>query len=194
MRSAPTATETLLLATERYLALATDEAPAPAEAEEAPDARSERGPVTVEAWAAQRAGAPVGEIEVAVRIAIEAGWHINALEPLQDYLVATEVEPAVGAPYLVHEVAWPEAETIEPGFSEDPLAVYEGEVWVLARVKVRPDAPEGPAPLLLARTAQPCDDASCGRPERHMLELPLRLVQDAPAERRHQPIFERFRP
>ena len=194
MRSAPTATETLLLATERYLALATDEAPAPAEAEEAPDARSERGPVTVEAWASQRAVAPGGEIEVAVRIAIEAGWHINAHEPLQDYLVATEVEPAVGAPYLVHEVAWPEAETIEPGFSEDPLAVYEGEVWVLARVKVRPDAPEGPAPLLLALTAQPCDDASCGRPERHMLELPLRLVQDAPAERRHQPIFERFRP
>ncbi len=198
MRNAPTSTGMMLLATAHYLNLAGDAAEvAPVAVEAEPDARTQRGPVTVAAWASRRTAEPGGEVAVALRITIADGWHINAHKPLQDYLVATEIELEEGAPYALMEATWPDAIAVEPAFSDEPLAVYEGEAWVLARVKVLPgaatgEAPAGNAPLRLTLVAQPCDDSTCARPERYALELPMRIMRDAPDEQRNEAVFERF--
>ena len=195
MQNAPTSTETMLLASARFLDLEGAEEPQSAEETSAvpePDARTSRGPVTVEAWASQRVADAGDEVDVALRVEVADGWHINAHEPLEDYLVPTEVELAEGERYALMQADYPEPIEIEPEFSDEPLAVYEGEAWVRLRVKVLPDAEEGNAPLRLTLTAQPCDDTSCGRPERHTLELPMRIVEDAPDEQRNEAVFERF--
>lgn len=192
MQNAPTSTAMMLLATAHSLDLAREEHSAGPPEQPPPDARAQRGPVSVEAWASRRTVAPGDELEVAARIIIEDGRHINAHEPAGEGVVATELEPAEGAPFALLGVEWPEAATIEPAFSDEPLCVYEGEAWLRARVRVSPDAPEGSAPLRLTLVAQPCDDSSCGRPERHALELPVRIMPGAPEERRNEAVFSRF--
>ncbi len=195
MQNAPTSTETMLRAAARFFDLAGAGQSAEtmeAGAETEPDARTSRGPVTVEAWASRRAAEAGDEAEVAVRVAIEDGWHINAHEPLQEHLAGTELALDESARYALMQADYPGPIEIQPAFSDEPLAVYEGEVWLRARVKVLPDAAEGNAPLRLTLTAQPCDDTSCARPERHMLELPMRIVEDAPETLRNEAIFARF--
>ncbi len=193
MQNAPTSTETLLRAAGRYIDLQSAEQEQPTEdGDTEPDARTRRGPVTVEAWASRRAVEAGDEVRVALRVALEDGWHINAHTPLQDHLVPTEVEQVEIENYALMETVYPEPVQIEPGFSEEPMAVYEGEVWILARIKVVPDAEEGSAPLHMTVAAQACDDTSCARPERYTVELPLRVIEDAGGEARHEAIFRRF--
>jgi hypothetical protein len=194
MRNAPTATETLLTATGRYLDTEGAAARSKDTSEEmAPDARARRGPVTVEAWASHRRARPGDTVRVAIRVQMEEGWHINAHEPLQEELVATELElDACDRRYVLAEAHYPEGELISPDFSDDELSVYTGEIWLQAIVQIRPDAEEGNEPVRLSLAAQPCDDRSCARPERHRLELPLQVDADAPERHRHKAIFERF--
>ena len=135
---------------------------------------------------------PGTSFRAALVLELEDGWHINAHEPLQEHLVGTELELEEGDRYVLMGASYPDPIEIEPEFSEEPLAVYEGQVWIHARVKVLPTAEEGNAPLRLTLAAQPCDDTSCARPERHTLELPMRIMEDAPEQRRHEEIFERF--
>ncbi len=192
MRNAPTATETLILATEAYLELTEGRPAVEAESEE-PDARAVRAPLTVEAFASRRAARPGDEVEVAVRVEIAEGGHINSREPLQDYLAPTELTLAEGEALELIGVSYPEGERVTPEFSDEALSVYGDGTWLVARVRVRGDAEEGAAPIRLTLSAQACDDRSCGRPERYALELPLRIAQDAPAGSRHEAVFARLR-
>ncbi|NLO05533.1 MAG: DUF255 domain-containing protein [candidate division WS1 bacterium] len=193
MQNAPSATGTLLLGTGHYLAASEDAVAAPVEQVEAlddPDTRAQRGVLTAEAWASARTAPPGAEVAVAVRITVEAGWHINSHEPLQEHLLPTSVDLAEG-PHLIAEVSYPEPVEVTQAFSDEPLAVYEGEAWLLVRLRVTEGA-AGNAPLRLAISAQPCDDTSCARPERLLLELPLRIAEDAAEEQRHEAAFARF--
>jgi len=81
---------------------------------------------------------------------------------------------------------------VTPAFGDEVMSVYAGEAWLLARLRVRDDA-AGSAPIRLTLSAQACDDAACGRPERYALELPLRIAEDAPAGDRHEAMFARLR-
>ena len=196
MQNAPTSTEALLTATGHFLDMQerlTDTEETRRDAEEAPDARAQRGPITVTAWASRRRARPGDQIEVAIRVQIEDGWHVNAHEPLQENLVGTEVQPGDGSGcYRLDGVDYPDAEQLQPEFADEALAVYVGEVWLRARISVNPDADSGHEALQMSLVAQPCDDRACGRPERHILELPLEVDPDASDEPRHGAVFERF--
>ncbi len=192
MRNAPTATATLIVATEAYLELAEErggERPATVQ----PDARVVRTPLTVEAFASRRIARPGDEVEVAVRIEIADGRHINSHEPLHDYLEPTELTLAAGEALELEEVRYPEGRRVTPALSDEAMSVYVGETWLLARLRVHDDA-EGAAPIRLTLSAQACNEGACGRPERYALELPLRIVEDAPAGGRHEAVFARLRP
>lgn len=194
MRNVPTATGSLLLATGEYLALV-GESPtdhAGDATEEGADTRVTRGPLTVEAWASARAVRPGDDLRVAVRIEIAEGWHINSHDPRQDYLAPTKLvvldPPDVG----LREVRYPEGVIATPDFTDEALSVYRGEVWLVARLAVADDAAEGPCTIHLELATQACDDTHCGAPERHLLELPLRIDAEAAPERRHSALFARF--
>jgi DsbC/DsbD-like thiol-disulfide interchange protein len=76
---------------------ATPRAGAGTDVEPEPDARARRGPVTVEAWASRRTAGPGDEVEVALRVSIADGWHINAHQPIGEDLLPTELEAAEDA-------------------------------------------------------------------------------------------------
>jgi len=126
--------------------------------------------VAVEAEAVARLPA-AGSWAITVWVEIAPGWHVNASEPLQENLIATELSSRGGTGGLSGPVEYPPAELLTLAFQEEPLAVYQGRVPIRARW--RPVAGAEPAVAKLGLAVQACDDRRCLAPEEVLLELAL---------------------
>jgi len=187
MQRMPTAAAGLLLATDAYLDAGASRTPVAA-AE--PDAVAEKGPVRIEAFASRLTAAPGGTIDLAVRIAIDEGWHINSHRPLQKDLVATAVGLAKGSPGTLERVSYAPGRKVKLAFSPEALSVYEGTVRVRAAVRLGEKVKPGPLKLALTVTTQACTDSMCSLPETHALTVTLKVAPDAkPGEARHPSVF-----
>jgi thiol:disulfide interchange protein DsbD len=156
-----------------------------------PDASSSVEPVSVKAYSSKINIAPGGEFEVAVRLSIDEGWHINSDSPLQDMMIPTEVN-VDESPFHVDRIKYPEGELVSFAFSPDEkLSVYGGDVWVNLLLKTGPEAVEGEYRLPLTVRSQACNDRFCLAPETQDLSFGLTIVSGGPvSEIRHESIFE----
>ncbi|MEM7210082.1 MAG: thioredoxin domain-containing protein [Pseudomonadota bacterium] len=96
---------------------------------------------------------------VSVVVDIDEGWHINAHEPIQDYLIGTHVEGA-----LIDEqrgVVYPQPITRTLGFQREALALYEHSL----RIDVPIDQKKYDRSALLTLKLQACNDEVCLAPE-----------------------------
>lgn len=90
-----------------------------------------------------------------LHLTIADGWHVNAHDPGQDWLIGVDIEGA--------DTDWPAGEAMTLGFSKDILNVYEGHLTV-------PLIPIEGAPLTL--TVQACSHEICLEPETATFRLP----------------------
>lgn len=112
-----------------------------------------RGKVRVELRPVRGSGA------VSVAISIADGWHINAHEPLEDYLIATEFA-ADGLDAA--SVRYPSPVVKALAFNDMELALLEGGIEIHARFQEpEPGAPPRRATL----TLQACSNEICLAPE-----------------------------
>lgn len=107
-------------------------------------------------------------LELTLRI--KPGWHINAHHPLQEYLIPTAFK--VSAPgWKLIDADYPQAEVTKLGFQKEPLALYQGDIHIRARLRRSADvAPIVPVELRL----QACSDQVCLPPETLRLDTALR--------------------
>lgn len=107
---------------------------------------------------------------VAVVLAIDEGWHVNANPASMDFLIPTELRVQAGDRAVPARVDYPQGEMLAEGF-EQPIAVYSGNTRLVARLdQPRPDG----APLSASVTVQACsNDGRCLAPSE--LVLPLEL-------------------
>jgi len=107
---------------------------------------------------------------VELTLRIKPGWHINAHQPLQEYLIPTALK--VSAPgWKLIDADYPQAEVAKLGFQKEPLALYQGDIRIRARLKRSADvAPIVPVELRL----QACSDRVCLAPETLRLDAALR--------------------
>lgn len=155
-----------------------------------PDAVSNVSPVTVEAYASHARIAPGGSINVAVRLSVESGWHVNSNKPNEDFLIATELGLTDGSPFSFGIINYPAGKNVRLEFSPDvPLSVYDGEVWITARLKSAEGVSTGAATIPLSLTAQACDDRSCVVPVTHELPLEIEFASAEPVSK-HDSLFE----
>jgi len=188
MRQAPGATQSLVLLLASYLdrpgdALAT--VPHTRAGDRA-DGRSRKGPITVEVFSSRTTVSPGETFTVAVRLQIADGYHINCHEPLQEHLMPTQVslDDLAGVP--LGEVAYPDGRRVIPPFSDDPVCVYEGEVWIHVPLTVSRDFTPGELEPALKVSTQPCNDRSCLSAQEHHLLMPVTIRPSAGAsEVRH---------
>lgn len=89
-----------------------------------------------------------------LKISIAPGWHLNANEPGQDWLIGAAMSGAV--------VDWPAGRAAKLGISDGTINVYEGELELRLR-----DV-EGK----LVLTLQACSDSICLEPEEAIFRLP----------------------
>ncbi len=111
---------------------------------------------------------------VAIHIRMKPGWHINAHKPLQDYLKPTKLELGNSDTHWeIESLEYPEANIVNLGFQDEPLAVYENTIRLTAQLKNKKESSNGFSMLPLRLQVQACNDEICLLPEEIVLEIPL---------------------
>lgn len=108
---------------------------------------------------------------LAVTIGIDAGWHINSNTPRDPYLIPTTLRLELPSGWSAAEPAFPPHHSIRLGFSDEPVAVFEGTLTVTVPIAVGP-AP-WPSALEGAVRAQACDDRQCLAPAEVSFVVPV---------------------
>ncbi len=117
-----------------------------------------------------------------LEISIRPPYHINADLPTEDYLIGTTVDfkSVPGATYT--KIIFPPAEMRQLGFSENPLAVYEGTIKVEAEVSLGAEFKEDEIEITGAVGYQACDDRSCLPPDEAAFSLKVPVESAAAGE------------
>jgi thiol:disulfide interchange protein DsbD len=114
--------------------------------------------------------------EVVVRLQITGGYHVNANPPTFSYLKATQLEITPADGIAVEFITYPDALTKKFSFSpEKPLAVYEGETTLKARLKADKASKPGTHNLSAKLRVQACDDKVCYAPGAIDLVVPVNI-------------------
>ena len=114
-----------------------------------------------------------GDLVVSLKIA--NGYHVNANPPSFSYLKATELEIQPAAGIAVEFIKYPDPLTKKFSFADKPLAVYEGETTLTARLKADNTAQSGQHNLLAKLRVQACDDKVCYAPGALDLKVPVNI-------------------
>ncbi len=123
-------------------------------------------------------GAKAGSTyRVAVDAKLDAGFHVNSNEPLDESLIATSltIDPPDGI--VARAVAWPESFMFAVG--PDDLAVF-GETFVIGiALDLADDLPPGQHIVSGTLEYQPCNDKMCFFPDQAPLSFPINVVDEA---------------
>ncbi|MFQ6098400.1 MAG: DUF255 domain-containing protein, partial [Armatimonadota bacterium] len=174
MRQAPRGTESLLLALAMYLGGPTEVAAAIAGKQ--PTTTGRIRPLTAAVFVPDEGFTAGGEADLRLRLVIDDGWHVNSHEPAQGDLIPTSVAVEGDSITAVREVAYPRGTDLKLPFEDEPLSVYDGEVWIRIAADVSDDAPPGPTKLRVSVRFQACDDRRCLAPKTLRLEVPAEVV------------------
>ena len=136
-------------------------------------ADGESGPLQYAAHGGVAISGHVENRQLTVNIKIRPGWHINAHKPLSASLIPTILEAAEqNTAVELSEVSYPAPKKKKLGFQDEVLALYAGDIKLLAALK--PGAELQPDSLLrLKLQLQACDDEVCLPPERLELQVPM---------------------
>lgn len=110
-----------------------------------------------------------------VRLKIDHGYHVNANPPSFSYLIPTQLELTPADGITVESISYPSALTRKFSFSEQALAVYEGEADVKVRLNAAKSATAGVRNLSAKLRVQACDDQICYAPGSIDLTLPVSI-------------------
>jgi len=110
-----------------------------------------------------------------VSIQITNGYHVNANPPTFSYLKATELQITPADGIAVEFMTYPNAVTKKFSFAEKPLAVYEGEMILKARLKADRSAKPGSHNLSAKLRVQACDDSVCYAPGALDVTVPVNI-------------------
>jgi thiol:disulfide interchange protein DsbD len=97
---------------------------------------------------------------------IESGWHVNAHQPRDKFLIPTTLEVAPPAGVTVGAIEYPKPVERKLAFSDDPLLLYEGTIELRA-----PLTGEGGGRFEANLRYQACDDTRCLPPKTLLLVL-----------------------
>ena len=78
-------------------------------------------------------------VPITLELTIKSPYHINADQPLEDFLIGTTVDFKAPAGVTYKKVAFPPAEVRKLDLSPNPMAIYEGTVKVTAEVTLAAD-------------------------------------------------------
>ena len=118
------------------------------------------------------------EIKIAIKLNIEEGWHINSNVPNEDFLIPTEV--LIESDNIkLENIKFPKAKDVTFSFSELPVSVFEGTVYVGAIIKISESAQLGSLKIPIRVTYQACNDATCMAPNDIDTTLILEVVDNS---------------
>jgi thiol:disulfide interchange protein DsbD len=136
---------------------------------------------------------PVGRgssFQIAVVMKIRTGFHVNAREKSEDYLIATDLKAVLPAGFNGGEVSYPKGKLEKFAFSKIPLNVYQDTVVLRLQVTALASAPLGEQHIPLKLRYQACSNELCLPPVTIPLEAVVNVAASASVVRpAHAEIF-----
>ncbi len=130
--------------------------------------------------------------QIAVVMKIRPGFHVNAREKSEDYLIATDLKAALPAGFTGGEVSYPKGKLEQFTFSKIPLNVYQDTVVLRMPVSALARAPLGEQHISLKLRYQACSTDLCLPPVTIPLDAVVNVVASASAAKpAHADIFGR---
>jgi thiol:disulfide interchange protein len=117
-------------------------------------------------------GAPA---KVAALVSIEHGWHVNSHQPSFEYLIPTVLDLQLPPGWAAGTFVYPVAKLKTFSFEPKPLAVYDGDVVVLAEIKLPKGVAKGTYPITAALRYQACNDSQCLPPVTSKAEIRVKV-------------------
>ena len=113
-------------------------------------------------------------LNIELHLKIASGWHINANPVGQANLIPTTLAVDTDTFMEIIDVAYPNGRSARFEFSDESLNVYEGNLTIPLKLKLKPNAtPKTNAQGTLKLTYQPCNETECLLPQ--TLDIPLDL-------------------
>jgi len=125
---------------------------------------------------------------LAVVLKIRPGFHINAREKSEDYLIATDLKAELPAGFQASEVSYPKGKLHSFAFSKKPLNVYEDTVILRLPLTALPTAPLGAQHIPLKLRYQACSTEICLPPVTVALDAALNVAASG-AKPAHAELF-----
>jgi len=129
--------------------------------------------------------------QIAVVMKIRTGFHVNAREKSEEYLIATDLKPELPAGFSSGEVAYPKGKLEKFSFSKTPLNVYQDTVILRMPVTAQANAPLGEQHIPLKLRYQACSTEICLPPVTLPLDAAINVVAATSAAKpAHAEIFQ----
>jgi cytochrome c biogenesis DsbD-like protein len=144
--------------------------------------------VTPEAFASHDPVARGMSFQVAVVLRIRNGFHVNAREVTEDYLIPTDLHAEVPAGFKLGTVTYPKGTLQTFTFSKNKkLNVYSGSVTILLPLTVLSTAPLGAQHLPMKLRYQACSTEICLPPVTKEVDATLNVVSGTSAAKPANP-------
>lgn len=128
--------------------------------------------------------------QIAVVAKISPGFHINAHQPSEDYLIPTKILADLSPGIFLVETTYPRGVMRAFRFSKTPLRVYEGSFTVLMKLRANESAPLGPQKIGLTLAYQACNQDACLPPTKIPVIADLEVAAvDTPTHAVHPEVF-----
>jgi DsbC/DsbD-like thiol-disulfide interchange protein len=128
--------------------------------------------------------------EIAVVAKISPGFHINAHEPSEEYLIPTKIMADLPPGIALVETTYPRGVMRAFRFSKTPLRVYEGSFTVKMKLRAQTAAPLGPKKIGLTIGYQACNQDACLPPTKIPATAQLEIADvDTPVRPVNPSIF-----
>ena len=125
---------------------------------------------------------PVGrgsQFQIAAVLKIRPGFHINAREKSEDYLIATDLRAEAPGGFQLGEVSYPKGALHTFTFSKKPLNVYENTITLHVPVTALGSAPLGAQHIPLKLRYQACSTEICLPPVTLTLDATFNVAATA---------------
>jgi len=127
--------------------------------------------------------------QIAVVMNIRTGFHVNAREKSEEYLIATDLKSDLPTGFSSGEVAYPKGKLEKFSFSKTTLNVYQGIVILRMPVTVLANAPLGEQHIPLKLRYQACSTEICLPPVTLPLDATVNIAASAAASKPAHPEF-----
>ncbi len=135
------------------------------------------GPTSIELTPAYETASahPGSTFRMAVGVQLDEGYHVNSEEPLDEFLIPTELLVAPGDGIAAESLAYPEAYLFDQ-VGDLQLLVFEEHFHIGVALKLAEDLPLGEHVVPARLKYQACDDTTCYSPTHRDFEFRFEVV------------------
>src|SRR6185436_7446205 len=114
-------------------------------------------------------------VQATVVMTIPSGYHVNSSQPLETFLIATQLKVDAPKGVRVGAVSYPRAVVRKFQFSKNRVSVYEGRPTMRFSITVPNDLSSGSKEIKMRLRYQSCNDESCFPPQNKDVSLWLNV-------------------